>query len=534
MAQHTQTPAAEASEWDGAHFAKEQSSGVVMGLNLRQVIIAGTGLGLGMVFIVAGGAPTGLIMAVIVVLIAGTLALLKVQGVPVADWLVALIRHGAQGTRGQLSYVQSDSFDEAGAPSAGVLSPSDEVEDAQRRDKKGRIIPGRGWRFQLPGEAGELLAYELPGGAGFCYDPRTGEGLVSAKIMTSKGFALESFYSQEERTGHWRDGLTAVANLPGVLRMQCSDQTTLISGSRIQRFYESRVEDTLGSGGKAGAEVDPFLHAGLEDLMTEAQDMPVHEMWLTVVLSKEKLGKRIKVLGGGLSGFMEIALKLMSTIEGVLPPSGTQVVSWHSPRSLAGLSRSAFDPDSSVMISERSASWVGASPAQAGPMALDVFVDHLATDGYLHRVYKVSEFPQRQARLGFLDAFVFAGEFRHTVSVYYLPGDLRKAKARVGGRKATWTTSDRLLTKMDRPPSLEHQREWDDIEAEEAELVDGHAPLDIAAFVVVTGKDELELEANCADLLGRAVQANCELRVLYAEQGSGMLAAGLPFGWIKR
>src|SRR5699024_12023725 len=104
------------------------------------------------------------------------------------------------------------------------------------------------------------------------------------------------------------------------------------------------------------------------------------------------------------------------------------------------------DPGSSVQISERLGDWVGAAPHSAGPMAMEVFKDRVTTDGFWHRTYKVSEFPQKQARFGFLDALVFAGEFRHTVSVYYAPGQPRKAlkKLQKRDRKSTRLNSSHV------------------------------------------------------------------------------------------
>src|SRR5699024_798554 len=166
-----------------------------------------------------------------------------------------------------------------------------------------------GLRFRLPGEAQELRGQRLPGGAGLIYDARAGEGLVVARIITSKGFNLEAFELQEDRTAGWRDGLTAVAQMPGVVRVQASDQTSLISGRRAREFYDEKRHEAAFDAGSAervsGEGIDPFLHTSFMDLVAEAQDMPVHEMWLTIVLSKEPLSRRIRALGGGLAGFME-------------------------------------------------------------------------------------------------------------------------------------------------------------------------------------------------------------------------------------
>lgn len=52
-------------------------------------------------------------------------------------------------------------------------------------------------------------------------------------------------------------------------------------------------------------------------------------------------------------------------------------------------------------------------------------------------------------------------------------------------------------------------------------------------LITVTGADEMELEANCSDVLARAVNASCELRVVYLEQDAAMLAGALPFGMVE-
>lgn len=522
------------SPWDGARFARERTTGVLMGLNWFQVIALAVALGLMMILVFIGGFPGGVFAALVLGTVSAGVVVPKWKGRPLLGWSGLWLRYLLRGARNQLTFVRRDSPDddeeEKAVPAAPVLMPGD-VSTA--RDESGRIKPGAEARFRLPGEANELRVYALPSGAGFVYDPRRGEGIVCAKINTSKAFTLESFDAQEDRTANWSEAISAIARMPGVVRVQHADQTTLISGSKVMEFYQQKGTEASQAGQVSGEQVNPFLHSAFVELMAEAQDMPVHETWLTIVLSRQKVAKRVKSLGGGLPGFMQVALSVMTTIEGMLPASGTIVQSWHSPRSLAALIRSAFDPDASVVISERSGNWVGVAPNSAGPVAMEVFTDHVRTDGYLHRTYKVSEFPQAQARLGFLEPLIFAGDFRHTVSVVWSPRDVRKALNKVQRRKADWRTTTRLLDKMDKPKSLEHDREDEDINREETELVNGHARLDLAVLITVTGADEMELEANCSDVLARAVNANCELRVVFLEQDAALIAAALPFAMVE-
>ena len=97
-------------------------------------------------------------------------------------------------------------------------------------------------------------------------------------------------------------------------------------------------------------------------------------------------------------------------------------------------------------------------------------------------------------------------------------------------RKADWVTGDKMRRKLDRPESLEHQREIVDIEAEEMDLMEGHAAIDMVGLVTVSGSDEEQLESHAADIRAKATQANCELRTAALQQDSAFVAAALPFG----
>src|SRR5699024_9576806 len=152
----------------------------------------------------------------------------------------------------------------------------------------------------------------------------------------------------------------------------------------------------------AGKAIDPFVDAALEDLRTEAQGMPIHEQSTTIALWRSKLAGRIASMGGAIATVMEGPWSVMVAVESELPESVTDVSHWHSMRSLAAVSRAAFDPDSTMGIEDRTGVFAGVSPDSAGPMGMQPYTSYVATDNYLHRTYVVSEWPQAKARLGFL------------------------------------------------------------------------------------------------------------------------------------
>lgn len=515
------------SEYDGVHFAQERTAGLVLGLTLEQVLVAVVGVFAGMIGIVIQG--RALVVGLVLFVVLTGFAIIRFNGRSGPAWLALALKHLRRSAGGQLTYKQGMN----GGHEILLVDgePTRPVQDAvavAERDSKGKIKPGRPIRFNLPGAANETLVYALPTGAGFVWEPKAREAVVCAKVLTTRGFDLESFDAKEERCLSWGATLAAIASLGGVVRIQASDQTTLISGSDVRGFYESKQDQA----GFDPEEVNPFLDVAFRELMKEAQDMPVHEQWLSIVISPEKLGTQLKELGGGIPALMEHTLKVMATIEGLLPRSGTRVTAWHSPRSLAGLCRAAFDPDASQMVTETTMDGevVGTSPQTAGPMAVETFPGHVFTDGHLHRTFKVAELPQSIARLGFLDELVFAGDFRHTVSVFMSPVDRGAAMRDTKRRHASWQTDSRLMQKLDRPASPEHNQELADIEREQSELMMRHTGMKMLVLVTVTGRNESELASACSQIVSAAATSQCQLRTLWLEQDAAFLASALPFG----
>ncbi|GFZ85346.1 hypothetical protein GCM10011359_13080 [Nesterenkonia alkaliphila] len=547
----------EASEWDGTRFGREESTGVVMGLGWDQVIFLGVGVLICVPIVVAVGFPTGLLIALV---IGGGFALVgipRVMGKSLIRWAFTIMKFGWRKKQGQTEYVQPVDGLEAGLDATGTIYRQNELvapgdsqvlpdyesvdgpirpEDDTPRNKKGRIKPGKGHRFKLPGEINELRVFQQPGGAAFVYDPRRKEAVVVAAIMTDKAFALEAFEDKEDRLRAWAGVLSGLSRIPGVARLQFSDQTTIISGAKVMAWYERKrleapTRDIDGDQVQmSGPGIDPILDGSFVEMMNHQDGQSLHEPWLTIVLSQDVLARRIQANGGKLRGFMDTALGVMRVVESALPDSGTRVVKWHTPRSLAALIRSGFDPLSTMEISDREGDFAGVAPDSAGPMHAEWTLDRFESDGALHRSFVISEWPQAQAQLGFLDRFIFAGEFRHTVSLYVKPRDTRKALKDNERRKADWQTNETVRSRLGKQPSLRHTRQIEDIEREEAELVESHAPVKIACLITVSATTEQELEANCGDLRTRAAEAGCEIRLLGGEQDSGFIAGALPLG----
>ena len=538
------------SEWDGAKFGREESTGVIFGMEADQVVFLAVGIACAIGVVLPIGFPWGLAAGIGILIIFGAIGIPRIQGKSLIGWARVFARARRRRKSGHDQFVQKNEgvdiivaddgdVELAQGPEFAIMDGPIKRSDDTVRDAKDRIRPGKPVRMVLPGEFGELLVYQLPGGAAFIYDPVLKVATIVAEVMTEKAFPLNSFQEKEDRLREWVSVQSTISRIPGVDIVQLSDQTTMISGASIRQWYEEQVanasEMTTSTGEtvrQAGADVDPFMHQSLVETIMSVENQPVHDMWMAVVLSKEKLNERIVAAGGGIAGFMETAMAMMGTIENAIPTSGAYITKWHSPNTLAARTRTAFDPQSAIWVSERGDD--GVSVGQAGPMyASPRDTKTYESDGVLHRTYKIAEWPHSQARLGFLEKLVFAGDFRHTVSLFIKPRDTGKALRANERDRATWASNDVLRQKIGKQQTMRKERQIKDLEQEEEEVTAGHAPLKLICIISVTAETERELNANCADLETRAAEANLDLRILYGQAEEGFMAGALPLGKLE-
>lgn len=539
----------QSSEWDGARFGREQGTGVAFGLGMGQIVFIGAGLGVALiiVFVFKSAFPVNLLPAGLVLAVALGIGVPRFFGKSVLEWarvfryMLRRRRNGQNEFVAPTSTVSLQNTEDGWitSPHLDVVDGPIKRSDDTTRDKKGRIKVPKATRLVLPGEFAELLMYQMPGGAAFVYDPVAKQAILIAEIDTHKAFELEEFEGQEDRLRVWAEIEATLGAIDGVAWIQMGDQTTMVSGQAILDYYESRVDEadyridpvTGDELRNAGADLNPWLHQGLVEMLASVEGRPVHTRWMSIVLNRDQLTKRIHGAGRGIRGFMEVALAVMESVETALPESGTEVARWHTPTSAAALIRTAFDPASSVDVTSRGQT--GVEVGAAGPMYTKTRLGTFESDGAVHQTLKISEFPRQQAKLGFLSEIVFAGDFRHTVSLYMKPRNVRKALKTNERDRSTWATSNTVREKVGKLNTLKNERQREDLEQEEYEMTSGHAALSMAVYVTVSAMSEPELEAQISQLHNRATRANCELRPLFGQQDAAFVAAATPLGRLK-
>lgn len=532
-------------DWDRVRFGRAEKRGVILGLEAHQLVWFGVSVGVGIVFVIAFGFPLGALICLGIVVAGGVLFLPRYAGRSLVRWVQLWRATKARKTAGHGKYLADVRSEAPALPAAGGEvegEPGERERDAPdyrsvRDPKNGRVVPRKPERFNLPGELAELLGYELPDGTAFVYDPVNRYGILAAQVVTENAFVLESEDEQFNRIDAFSAALTALSSQEGVEFVQFTDQTSVVSGAKIRDYYRAKAGQAPAGNAAgtrvehlSGVDLNPFASQAYENLIANGKGIQEHEGWIVIVLSQKKLERVIKAGGGGLGGFMDAGANTLASITTMLADTGASVEAWMSLRELSSAIRRASDPASALEISERTGDFAGVSPASAGPMAMIPSWRHLRTDTGLHRTWWVSEWPRKRAPIGFMEKMIFAGDFRHTVTLIARPYPIEKANKEIGSGLSDWETGLKVQEKIGRAVSLNQMLEGKDLAYRETQLAEGYGALKIGAYVTVSATDEHELEQYSATVRNAAAQAKLELRCLYGQQAEGFVAATMPLG----
>lgn len=535
-------------DWERVRFGRAEKRGIILGLEAHQLVWFGACVGVGIVFVFAFGFPLGALICLAIIITGGVLFLPRYAGRSLIQWAQLWQATKARKAAGHGKYLAdvraeapplavSDAHPDGTAAGESMAGQETPGYRSSRDPKSGRVVPGKPERFMLPGELAELLGYELVDGTAFVYDPVNRYGILAAQVATENAFILESEDEQFNRIDAFSAALTALSSQEGIEFVQLTDQTSVVSGAKIRDYYRTKAAQAPAGNASGEAvehlsagELNPFASQAYENLVANGKGIQEHEGWIVIVLSQKQLDRVIKTAGGGLGGFMDAAGNTMGAITTVLADTGASVKTWMNLRELSSVIRRASDPASALEISERTGEFAGVSPASAGPMAMVPSWRDLRTDSGVHRTWWVSEWPRKRAPIGFMEKVIFAGDFRHTVTLIARPYPIEKANKEIGAGLSDWEAGMTVQTKIGRAVSLNQMLEGKDLAYREAQLAEGYGALKIGAYVTVSATDERELEQYSATVRNAAARAKLELRCLYGQQAEGFVAATMPLG----
>ena len=499
------------------------------------------------------------------------LGLVRVAGVRAGQWLVAGGRHAVAVASGRNLFASGvfaplrlrAGSDGPGGPgyegNAGDLGCSGDGDLCQPMDLPGVLAPLH-LRSAFTGSGTEVAVVH----------DRSANTFSAVLALRYPGLALADVDEQNRRVTGWATLLASLCVEGGpihrvsvVSRAQPDDGTALAAWTR---------EHT--SAGAPAAAVDCLL--GL--LRDAAPAGSARQTYLCVSVAAHRARAAIRAAGGGPAGASAVLVRELFALQTQLAGAELGVRAWLSPRDLAEVVRTGYDPDAVAPLAARRAAAAarsttghpvsgtarhaagpqdgrtsggkvgrptgsrtgrgagpslepGVDPSLAGPAATQTGWSSYRHDGGFSVTYQIRDWPRSAVPATGLHPLLRArsGARRSFALVCEPLGPLRAQRALARDR----TRRHVLISLRQRTGRLDSADELADLgraDEQDRARAAGHGLLRFVGLVTVTVTEACQLEAACAQVQADAGAARLELRRLYGAQDCGFAACVLPLG----
>lgn len=472
-------------------FPHRSRRGILLGLSLPQLTLAGSMLALLLMTVVT----TGLLGAVALTPLwatAGALIAIRRHGRSLIDWAPIVARYAHRRRTGQTLWLAR--------PVA--------------RPRQDGIL-------HLPGTAASLTVV-TPGdsanGASAVHDPHQ-QTLTAIARVSSRAFVLLDPATQNAHVASWGRALAGIARTGHVATVQVLERTVPDSGDTLARHWAQHGQSQTPVAGQIYSEL----------VASAGPTAAPHETYLAISLDLRAARRLISQAGGGLPGAFTVMEQTTASIAQAARNAGLQVTGWLSAREIAAVVRTAYDPKALAALQQWSESGrAEADPSAAGPVVQVEEYDRLATDSARHTTYWVENWPRVESNAGFLHGLMFTAGVRRSLSLIYVPQGIESALRDVQRRKAQIIADANERTRRGQVDSEEDSVEYADVKTRERQLIAGHADVAMTGLVTVTAETDALLDAACAQIETAAVSAGVDLRRLNYQQPNAFTLAALP------
>ena len=492
------TTAAERDIARPAHLPPRSSQGVVLGLDMWQVITLIVAAAIVLIATQAAG-PAGLLYAAALYLPLGVGAVIRRRGMSLPRWGAVLMIKKMRDAVG----ANKETFAPEGAPRpVGTL--------------------------RLPGRLASVQIWDVDDMAAV-YDPHGKTVTVMAELEVP-GFLMKDIYERYELADRWGMVLASFTQRPGVKRVTMQERT--FPGSiRVARDYFEQ---------HPAPSAHPDALARYNDVMNRSEGFAVaHRNYLTLTYDLSKLSAQLKALGGGKDAIMRLAAVEAGNVAHALAGAEVEVRRWLRSRDVAALARTAFDPASIPVIENRTGELAGVDPVGIGPTYFEEPRENNAivrTDSGVHTTLWIHEWPRAAAPVGFVNDLVFARHpvdgtaISHIFTAVLTPNPVAAALKRIRQEKKSWRANEKMRARRGDGGNAVDDADLRALEEQEIGLVQGHGEYSYGGYLTITAATETDLEQAVAGARNALSRAGMEAQILYAQQGQALLVNALPIG----
>lgn len=396
--------------------------------------------------------------------------------------------------------------------------------------------PERGQRLVLPGSLGQLVAEEYSMGEGrppVAVVRDEADGTICAVLqVTGSGIVGADDGGIVDKSEGFQRALNALARGSApVVCVQLLHSVIPDEGDEVWR--QLRRAPNLSA---------RFAGPAYQQLLGATAGTGIgHRSYVAIRLDPSRDKARMREYGGGPAAEIALAADAVAGLERDLRTAGVKVTGWLPARAVAQVIRSAFDPASDRMLNRRGGGIgdseggdaglpSGVDPSAAGPMYAARAMSYYAHNDYRSRTWWVQQWPRsRQGVIvGFLQPLVLNLPYRHTISITLEPVPYRQAQRRVTKDVSSAETRRFMNWKLRHRVTREDQREAEDVDRRERELVEGYAAFRVSGMVSVTAEGLDQLEAITPDVESALNECSLEAQRWIIETDQAFACAALP------
>ena len=307
---------------------------------------------------------------------------------------------------------------------------------------------------------------------------------------------------QEQRLDAWGRTLASLAgDRSSVRRVQLLERTVPCDPDELLRHFEDH-----------GSTEQPEVRSPIVELLDSATQVAQDHELLVAIQVEDRRAAR-----SGESGPTALAREMHNLVHR-LQTGEIAVLGLLDAEQLRSAIRLGFDP-----YRRR-----GSVVPGAGPTAADTAWSSYRADGAVHRTYWVAEWPRAQVGPSFFTPLLLGVQAVRSVSIVFDPVPPGRSRAAVEAAITSDEADEQVREERGFRLTARRRRQADSARQREEELADGHEEMRFAGFVTVSGRDEDELAAACAELEHAAQRAFLVLEPLWGQQDVGLAFAALP------
>ncbi|ADD45066.1 PrgI family protein [Stackebrandtia nassauensis] len=400
----------------------------------------------------------------------------------------------------------------------------------------GRNAPASG-QPDLPGVLAplEILEAPYPGSAiplAIAHHRLDHTYTAVAKVRFS-GIGLADSDHRVRRIDGW-GGLLASLCTEGnpIVRMQVLQRTVPESGAQLRNWHQEHLADDAP---EAAVAITESL------LSTATVATSTRETYLAFTMDASRAASAIRSAGGGSAGAAVVLTRQLRALTPQIAAADLHLDQWLSPRDLAEVIRTSFDPDSTRPMAERRARTprqgdndglgVGADPVAAGPLFADAGRGVYRHDGATSVTYWVAQWPRSEVHPTVLGPLLAEGVHRRSMSMHYEPLAPRAAEREVMRERTSRSVAVRMRQRTGQVVPEHERAALARAEAQDSERAAGHGLVRATGYITVTVTDPSDLDDACAAVEADAASARVELHRMWFAADIGFSCSVLPLGY---